>query len=89
MTSKTAEVPEVIALYREDEDEDEDGTDDQPAGWAMVIPETGKVVIYVAGSTGVGSGLVNAFASPHTADRVLSHMGIYPAADLATLPAPR
>ncbi|MEO7193485.1 MAG: hypothetical protein ABIZ05_01480 [Pseudonocardiaceae bacterium] len=34
------DVPRVIALYREDED----GGEDQPAGWAMVLPETEKVV---------------------------------------------
>lgn len=71
-------VPRVIALYREDED----GGEDQPAGWAMVLPETEKVVVYVSGST--GSGLVNAFASPCLAARVLSYMDVYPVTDLAT-----
>jgi hypothetical protein len=88
MNDKTAGVPEVIALYREDED-----GSDQLAGWAMVIPGTEKVVAYVPPSTGVGTGLVNAFASLLSAGRILSHMGIYPVADLAPLlgdpPAPQ
>ncbi|MGH3770256.1 MAG: hypothetical protein ACRDRW_02465 [Pseudonocardiaceae bacterium] len=81
MTSKTAGVPEVIALYREDED-----GNDELAGWAMVLPETEKVVAYIPPSTGVGIGLVNAFTSLRSADRILSYMGIYPITDLATLP---
>ncbi len=48
------QTPEVIALYRLDED-----GDDQPAGWAMVLPETEKVVAYVPARTDVGTGLLN------------------------------
>jgi len=77
MNSKT---PEVIALCRQDEE-----GEDQLAGWAMVIPETEKVVAYVPDSTGAGTGLLNMFSSLDGADRVLSYAGIYAVTDLSTL----
>ncbi|MGH3830347.1 MAG: hypothetical protein ACRDRS_07815 [Pseudonocardiaceae bacterium] len=76
------QTPKLLPLYREDED----GTDDQLTGWAMVLPETEKVVAYVCDSTGVGTGSVNAFASLRSACRILSYRGIYPVPDIARLP---
>jgi hypothetical protein len=82
MNGKT---PEVIALCRLEED-----GEDQLAGWAMVLPETEKVVAYVPDRTGVGTGLLNAFSSLDSADWILSYAGLYRVTDLSTLPgAPR
>lgn len=81
MSNKTTEVPQVIPLYREEED-----GDDQLAGWAMVLPGTEKVVAYVPGSTGVGPALLNAFSSLSSASWILSYMDLYPVTDLVTLP---
>jgi hypothetical protein len=79
------QTPDLVALCRQDED-----GEDQLAGWAMVLPETEKVVAYVPGRTGVGTGLLNAFSSWDSADRILSYAGLYPVTDLSTLPgAPR
>ena len=56
----------------------------------MVLPETEKIVAYVADRTGVGTGLLNAFSSWDSAGLMLSYAGLYPVADLSTLPgAPR
>ena len=77
MNSKT---PEVIALCRLDED-----GEDQLAGWAMVIPETEKVVAYVPGRTGVGTGLLNTYSSLDSAALILSYADLYPVTDLPEL----
>lgn len=78
------QTPELIALCRLDEDGEE-----QLAGWAMVLPETERVVAYVPG-TGVGTGMLNAFSSLHSAALVLSFADLYPVADVPELPgAPR
>jgi hypothetical protein len=80
------QTPELIALCRLDED-----GEDQLAGWAMVLPETEKVVAYVPDHTGVGAGgLLNTFSSLESAGLMLSYSDLYPATDLATPPrAPR
>jgi hypothetical protein len=72
--------PELIALCQEDEN-----GEDELAGWAMVLPETEKVVAYVPGRDGVGTGLLNTFSSLDSAGLILSYAGIYPVTDL---PAP-
>ncbi len=78
------QTPELIALCQLDED-----GEDQLAGWMMVLPETEKVVAYVP-STGVGTGLLNAFSSWDFANRVLGYAGLYPVADVPEPPgAPR
>lgn len=82
MNDKT---PTVIPLYREDED--------RAAGWAMVLPGTGKVIAYVSPGTGVGTGSVSMFSALGSAERILDYMGSYLVPDLSTrpsdLPAPR
>jgi len=72
MTS-TIEVPEIVALCRDDEE--------QAVGWAMIIPQTNKVVAYVPGRTGTGSELLSAYFSPDGADRILTYARIYPVPD--------
>ncbi|MGQ0774608.1 MAG: hypothetical protein ACT4NY_09350 [Pseudonocardiales bacterium] len=71
--SGTIEVPEIVALCRDDEE--------QAIGWAMIIPQTNKVVAYVPGRTGIGSGLLGVYSSPEGADRILTCTRIYPVPD--------
>lgn len=80
---KTTETPTVIPLCWEVED----GTDEELAGWAMMIPETTKVIAYVPASTGVDTPMLNEFASLSCASRILSYMGIYPLTGFTTLPS--
>ncbi|MGQ0775710.1 MAG: hypothetical protein ACT4NY_15045 [Pseudonocardiales bacterium] len=75
MTS-TIEVPDVVALCRDEEE--------QAVGWAMIIPQTNKVVAYVPGRNGVGSGLLEVYSSPDGADRMLTYIRIYPVPDWPT-----
>lgn len=49
MTS-TIEVPEIVALCRDDEE--------HVVGWTMVLPQTNKVVAHVPDRTGFGTGLL-------------------------------
>ncbi len=78
------QTPELIALCRLDE-----AGQDQLAGWAMVLPETEKVVVYVPG-TGVGTGLLNTFSSLDFAALMLSYADLYPVTDVPEPPgAPR
>lgn len=77
--------PEVIALCRLGED-----GEDQLAGWAMVLPETEKVVAYVQSRTGVGTAMLTTFASLDSAALILSYADLYPATDVPELhEAPR
>jgi hypothetical protein len=73
--------PEIVALCREDEDGEE-----QLAGWAMVFPETEKVVAYLPG-TGVDTRLLNTFSSIDSAALTLSYLDVYPAAAWPELPS--
>ncbi len=73
--------PEVIALCQLGED----GAD-QLAGWAMVLPETEKVVAYVPDDTGIGTGMLTAFCSLDSAALILSYADLYPVADLPARP---
>ncbi|MGH3931724.1 MAG: hypothetical protein ACRDTF_17325 [Pseudonocardiaceae bacterium] len=69
MTS-TIEVPEIVALCRDDET--------PVAGWAMVLPQTKKVVAYVLDHTSIGIGLPEIYSSPEDADRIFGYARLYP-----------
>jgi len=73
------QTPELVALCRDDEDGEQ-----QVAGWAMVLAD--RVMCFVPDRVGVGAATYD-FESLESADRMLSYAGIYPVADLSTLPA--
>ncbi|MGH3835050.1 MAG: hypothetical protein ACRDSF_05025 [Pseudonocardiaceae bacterium] len=67
---KLDDLPELVALCREDEDGEE-----QVAGWAMVL--TDHVVGYVPDRSGVGAATYT-FESLDSAEWILGYSGIYP-----------
>jgi hypothetical protein len=60
--------PEFVALCREVGDGEQ-----ELAGWAMVIPETGQVVVYIQDRNGVDTGLASMYSSLDSAERLLSY----------------
>ncbi len=73
------DLPELVALCREA------GDGEELAGWAMVIPETGKVVAYVQDRNGVDTGLASMYSSLDSAERLLSYADLYVEPDLSSL----
>jgi hypothetical protein len=61
--------PEVMVLCRED-----DGGEEQLAGWVMVLPVA--AVAYVSDSNGRGA-LLSSFSSLAAAERLLGYGGLY------------
>lgn len=60
--------PEVVELRRYDGDE--------PAGWAMVMPE-GNVVAHIPDRTGADTGLASMYSSLDSAERLLAYADVY------------
>jgi hypothetical protein len=51
----------------------------------MVIPETGKVVVYIQDRNGVDTGLSSMYSSLNSAERMLSYTETYVVTDLSSL----
>lgn len=67
--SGTIEVPQIVALCRNDEK--------QAVGWTMILPQTIKMIAYVPDHTGTSSEQANAYSSPDSTDRILTHTDVY------------